>query len=344
MAALTTPAVSVSAVETVAVTKFPVVAVAQDQGRVAWITTPRLPTEPADATTYWVTVRHLRSGAATSDLVGVATTLETPLLAVGGGRAFYSEFQCGNACYNNLYTISPSGRRSWWVTSLSTSPGAPPDGAGSTNEVIAADGSTLVYAQINWMYSVPGCDPWTTSCGPSSSSPGPVWRVGPAGPIQIPGATADVLLAAGQGRVATALGGQVQIRDAVTGGLIASFAPSGTIRALALDGGLAAVLVQSSGVKRIERYDAATGAFLASTPVPANTAAELDVSGQKLVFRSGNEIRLLAHPTGNVRLLLTAKTRPIGLSIEGTQVAWVKRVVWGVNRGGKGFVRSLRVS
>ena len=78
--------------------------------------------------------------------------------------------------------------------------------------------------------------------------------------------------------------------------------------------------------------------------MPTNTAAELDVSGQKLVFRSGNEIRLLEHPTGNLRLLLTARTRPIGLSIEGTQVAWVKRVVWGVNRGRTGFVRSLRVS
>ena len=329
--------------ETVAVTKFPVVAVAQDQGRVAWITTPRLPTVPGDATTYWVTVRHLRSGARSSSLVGAATTLETPLLALGGGRALYSEFQCGNACYNNLYTISPSGSDRW-VTTLSTSPGPPPDGAGRTNEAIAADGSTLVYAQIDWRYAVPGCDPYITSCGPSSPSPGPVWRLGPAGQVQIPGATADVLLAAGQGRVATALSGQVQIRDAVAGSPISSFTPSGTIRALALDGGLAAVLLEESGGKRIERYDAATGAFLASTPVPANTAAELDVSGQKLVFRSGNEIRLLAHPTGNVRLLLTAKTRPIGLSIEGTQVAWVKRVVWGVNRGGKGFVRSLKVS
>ncbi len=325
-------------------TKFPVVAVAQDQGRVAWITTPHLPAEPGDATTYWVTVRHLRSGAGTSDLVGAATTLEVPLLAVGGGRAFYSEFQCGNACYNNLYTISPSGRRSWWVTTLSTSPGPPPDGAGRTNEAIAADGSTLVYAQINWTFSVPGCDPYITSCGPSSASPGPVWRLSEAGPIQIPGATADVMLAAGQGRVVTALRGQVQVRDAVNGSLISSFTPSGTIRALALDGGLVAVLLQDAGGKRIERYDVASGAFLASTAVPATTAAELDVSGQKLVFRSGNEIRLLAHPTGNVRLLLTTRTKPIGLSIEGTQVAWVKRVVWGVNRGGRGFVRSLRVS
>ena len=325
-------------------TKFPVVAVAQDQGRVAWITTPHLPTVPGDATTYWVTVRHLRSGAGTSDMVGIATTLETPLLVVGGGRAFYSEFQCGNACYNNLYTISPSGRRSWWVTTLSTSPGAPPDGAGTTNEAIAADGPTLVYAQINWTYAVPGCDPFTIPCGPSSPSARQVWRIDPSGPVQIPDATADVVLAAGQGRIATALSGQVQIRDAVTGSLISSFAPSGTIRALALDGGLAAVLVEESGGKRIERYDAATGAFLASTPVPANTAVELDIAGQKLVFRSGNQIRLLEHPTGNVRLLLTARTRPIGLSIEGTQVAWVKRVVWGVNRGRTGFVRSLRVS
>ena len=92
------------------------------------------------------------------------------------------------------------------------------------------------------------------------------------------------MLAAGQGRVVTALRGQVQVRDAVNGSLISSFTPSGTIRALALDGGLVAVLLQDAGGKRIERYDVASGAFLASTAVPATTAAELDVSGQEARF------------------------------------------------------------
>ena len=136
----------------------------------------------------------------------------------------------------------------------------------------------------------------------------------------------------------------MEIRNATTGGLISSFTPAGTIRALALDGALAAVLIEGpGGGKRIDRYNAATGAFIASTAISRAAEAELDLSGNKILFRTGRQIRLLQHTNGDTRVLVTAYKPPIGMSIEGTRVAWVKRVVWAVNRGGRGFVRSLRI-
>ena len=88
----------------------------------------------------------------------------------------------------------------------------------------------------------------------------------------------------------------MEIRNATSGSLIASFTPAGTIKALALDGGLVAVLLEGpGGGKRIERYNAGTGAFIASTSISRAAAAELDIAGNRIVFRTGRQIRQLVH-------------------------------------------------
>ena len=97
-----------------------------------------------------------------------------------------------------------------------------------------------------------------------------------------------LLLAASSGRIAAGPGGLVEIRNATSGSLIASFTPAGTIKALALDGGLVAVLLEGpGGGKRIERYNAGTGAFIASTSISRAAAAELDIAGNRIVLRAG---------------------------------------------------------
>jgi hypothetical protein len=312
LAVLTAPSASAAVTETIAVTSRRIVAVAHDQGRVAWITK-----KPADDyQPYRLTIHDLRTGARVSTATGYDMALEIPSLGLARGRAVFTDHYCGNDCYWTVYTFALRDRRvrivgDFWDT------GTPLGG-------IAGDGATLAFTE-DWDGSQ-------------------VWRLAGASPVEVAGAMADSLLAASSGRIAAAPGGLVEIRSATSGSLISSFTPAGTIKALGLDGPLAAVLVQGpGGGKRIERYDAGTGAFIASTSITRAAAAELDIAGNRIVFRTGRQIRLLNHATGAVRVLVTAYTRPIGASIEGTGTPGVKRVVWAVNRDGRGLVRSLRL-
>ena len=128
----------------------------------------------------------------------------------------------------------------------------------------------------------------------------------------------------------------VQIQTASDGALLAAFSPAGTIRALALSGTRAVVLVEAAdGSKRVERYDAATGAFLGMTPVSSGVAPDFDIAGEWIVYRTGRAIRLIDAVTGAKQLLVTAPVTPLGLSIESRRVAWAE------NRRGHGRVRSV---
>jgi hypothetical protein len=99
----------------------------------------------------------------------------------------------------------------------------------------------------------------------------------------------------------TAPGTTVDVRDVVSGALIAQFTPPGTVRALALSATVAAVVdEQTDGTTTIERYDSATGALLGTTDV--STSDALCVSGQTLVYAVGTKIEAMDAATGAQRL------------------------------------------
>ena len=95
---------------------------------------------------------------------------------------------------------------------------------------------------------------------------------------------------------------------------------------MALSWGRAAVLVTSGAGKRIDRFDADTGMLLGTRAVPARTAAELDIAGRRIVFRSGRTIYVMDAVTGATRVLARRRVTPVGLSIEGKRVAWAENV------------------
>jgi hypothetical protein len=101
---------------------------------------------------------------------------------------------------------------------------------------------------------------------------------------------------------------------------------------LALDGDSVAALVDAGSARRVERYDARSGRSLGSLQL-AGSAQDLDVSGNDVVFRVGNEIHLVTG--GRITLLERASARPIGLSLEGRRIAWAENV------RGHGRIRSI---
>jgi hypothetical protein len=129
-------------------------------------------------------------------------------------------------------------------------------------------------------------------------------------------------------------GGAVEIRDVRSGAITASFTPAGEVGAIAMTPYLTAVLVTYPDATRIERYATRSGALLAATEVPRSTGA-LDVSRGTVVFSVNRSIRVLEHATGNIRRLITTRADPIGLSIEGTRVAWA------VNAKRRGLIRAI---
>jgi hypothetical protein len=125
---------------------------------------------------------------------------------------------------------------------------------------------------------------------------------------------------------AAASNGPVEIRDAATGALVASFSPKGTVKAVAVSAQVVAVLVQRGPSKQIERYDAETGAPVDTTTVPSTTANTLAIAGPAIVYQTHREIWLYDARGGKKTRLARAGATPIGLSIEDRRVAWAENV------------------
>jgi hypothetical protein len=122
-----------------------------------------------------------------------------------------------------------------------------------------------------------------------------------------------------------AVNGAVQIRNAISGALVTSFAPSGTVDAIALSRRVAVVLVRGPGrTLQIVGYDARTGEFLRAVAVPRQTGRRLDVEGSRVVFRVDRSIRVFDIRTGRHFAVWRADSVPVDVSIDGNVVAWAE--------------------
>ncbi|HET8895486.1 MAG TPA: hypothetical protein VFM96_15465 [Gaiellaceae bacterium] len=128
---------------------------------------------------------------------------------------------------------------------------------------------------------------------------------------------------------------QIDIRNVNDGTRVAEVSPQGTPTALALSATVLATLERRSKGLVLAWYDATTGKPLGSIPVPANTSAELSASRRAIVFHSGRSVRVLYIRAHKAQTIAHATTPPIGLSIEGTRIAWAENV------GGHGRIRAL---
>jgi hypothetical protein len=324
---IASPAAGALSPETLARAPTPIHAFAQDSGIIAWQNG-----RPDFDLLLKVHIRRIRTGAQAN--FGPIWGAD-PALGLARRRALWSDTSCGNFCEQQIQTgalddpvvtvLEEGGWDSWDFH----------------RSLPAGDGDDLVYAS----YTVWVCDEdpegnWLYAAG------GDVSRVVGTSLTPIPDAGGSVVVAVSGGRVLLQprqkpCGGETQIsppeiREIATGNIVTTFAPAGEALAVGLDGATAVLLVRTAqGGKRIERYDAGTGALLGSTWVSPATASELDIGVGGIVFRTGREIRLMDPVTGAKRLIWKAAVVPIGLSIEG------RRVAWAVNRHGKGYIRAI---
>lgn len=305
-----------------------IVSFAQDAGGIAWIASrcaSRSPPEiklRASANASIVTLGTLRSCG------------RQPFLGLGGRRTLWTdgEGDCGFSLCRRLLTAALDDRA---VNRLTAVEAGPFDGSLLVDT--AGDGNLLVFVTIDVSSSDDG------ACYGNSSEPcvvefvgGDVQQVKGRGTRRLPVAWPVLRIAVSDGRVALVpakrdaslraeWNGTVEVRNASSGAVAATFAPAGEVKAIAFSGRRVAVLVRAaSGNRRIEWHDARTGALLGRTVVPRRTADEIDMDARRIVFRIGRDIRLLNVVTGAKRLLVRANVIPLGLSIESGRVAWVE--------------------
>lgn len=130
----------------------------------------------------------------------------------------------------------------------------------------------------------------------------------------------------------------IDVVNAKTGAEISSVQPQGTPVAIALSANVLATLERTPLGTRIAWYDPTTGLAVGSTPVAAATAPELTTSDKFIVFHVGRSIRSIDIATGQIHVLATAASAPIGLSLEGARLAWAENLQHG------GRVRALYLS
>ena len=228
-------------------------------------------------------------------------------------------------------------------------------GAGLWLGGIAGDTDTLVYAvtSVDYVDEVTCLsDPKAPGACEMKIAGGGVYRVvGRQRPKLVPGTTAAVDVAASGSTVAyvstAAIGARgaplasaempIEVRDAATGTLVARVEPQGTPIAIALTPHLLATLERTPLGLQLAWYDIGASALSGSVPVPETTSPVLSASDQLIVFEVGRSIRGVNPTSHHVSTLTQAGSTPVGLSVEGSRVAWAENIK------GRGRIRSLAV-
>jgi hypothetical protein len=338
-------------------TRAPIDGIAADGARIAWAGAFRSARCPHVRLFRVVTRRHVLIGPEDGHPSCSEVTLERLyefVIALGGERAVWGGFSpSGNNAEGTVLTGTPRERVAYLTDLFELSKELHLYGDFITGA--AGDGRTLVYATVHVDVVDAACFqlPHQPPCRYEVTH-GAVQRVVGRTRSPLAGAPASMGLAVAGNRVAlipadlsetttpephSVAGGPVEIRNATSGQLVASFSPAGTVEAVALTARAAAVLVSDASGKRIERYDAVTGDFIASTPVDRAAAPEIDMAGRWIVYRSRRTIHVLDASAGRDSVVAGTRSWPFDVSIEG------RRVIWAENRTSNwpGAIRSVVV-
>jgi hypothetical protein len=214
-------------------------------------------------------------------------------------------------------------------------------GAGIWFGGVTGNGSTLAYGVTTVDYEdEAGCLAGTASCAMKVAGGGVYRVVGRQPPKKIPGTSPAVAVAASDGRIAYIETGAItkdgrpvagndatiDVVDATSGRVVSTIRPQGTPIAIALSAHVLATLEKTRLGLRLAWYAPSGGSRTAtgSVPVAVATSPTLTASDQLVVFHVGRSIRAVEIATGRVRALVTAGAPPIGLSLEGSRLAWAE--------------------
>jgi hypothetical protein len=155
------------------------------------------------------------------------------------------------------------------------------------------------------------------------------------------GATVAYVPAAGtgdHGKPIAAADLPISIVDVDSGAPIANVSPQGTPVAIALTPHVLATIERTTTGLQLSWYSATTGTGLGSVALPAGTAPELSANDQIAVFRTGRFLHVLTFATGHSRTVAQTVGIPIGVSLEGSRLAWAENV------RGRGRIRAIFVN
>jgi hypothetical protein len=163
----------------------------------------------------------------------------------------------------------------------------------------------------------------------------------PAFDVAVSGSTVAYVPAASTGEDGMPLASAdvpVELVDVRSGRRTAHVTPDGTPIAIALAPTVLAMLERTPAGLTLAWYSTTTGDVVGSVAVPPNTVPELSASDQQAVFRIGRFIHVLTFATGHSRTVAETVGQPIGLSLEGSRLAWAENVK------GRGRIRALYVN
>lgn len=234
-----------------------------------------------------------------------------PQFAVAGDRALWTEEYFGNSTEGSVSVASPGGKPRGLESLFGDTAYANGDYVGDA----AAAAGRLYYAVVNWRASA--------SCGaggPCSSTVTARSRLMEVGTRvrRVRALPPALALAGGDDRLALQTPDGIDVYAMPAARRVSRVHVRGLVRELAVSRSVLAVLLRT----RIERFDA-RGRQLGSTPVYAS-ATNLSVSGTRIVYRTGNVVRLLDARSGRSRILAITKSPPIGVSIAGDRIVWAE--------------------
>jgi hypothetical protein len=254
------------------------------------------------------------------------TTTSTPLLAIAGRRALWTNTLAGDVTYVDVSTGAP-GDEEQLVEELVSDTAY---GDGDYVAALAGDGANLAYAVVT--LDVPAtcrsggsCDLSVVDGRVMLVTPRVKVRylktVTPAVRMALAGdtlAVVPVLPEPAPDRVLPAAHGFLLYRVS-TGKTLATVPVAAPIVGLACSPSTVAVLARRGSRTTIARYASPSGRLIDTTPV-SGSAADVSVSGSDVVYRTGRTVRLL----GRAQPLAVAASTPMGLTVDGTRVAWAE--------------------
>ncbi len=201
-------------------------------------------------------------------------------------------------------------------------------GGNGLGPVAGRDG-VLLYSVIHWTATCSG----DVSCLAATGPGGSIRRVvgGGTPPVVVPGAPEAAEMVTAGGRLAEQTfdgsghpSATIQIRDAITGGLLGTIASSGTIHAMAMSQTELVVLEHGSHGTHLDRYDAHTGAPLGSTWLqPGTDLASVAIEGNRIVYQNHHEVRVFRIDLGRATTVYRQDQLRIDLLIDQNGVRWV---------------------
>jgi hypothetical protein len=316
-----------SGVRTLVTTKGRITAFAQDGRYLAWATTGK---SCGQAVSLYDLVRRRTTVLTRPGTPGCRMEAPVAQLAVATqgsqARALWSRYETGNNYYHWLFAGSTQQPRERAAGLISESTGD------ELRVSIAGDGPFL---GVGWAHATEDLE----ANLPYTILDGGVKRLGSDLRLTaVPGMPAVAALAAGGGNVALVPRGavgsttspravlrDVQVRSAGSLGLRTTITVTGNVVAVSVSGSR---LVARQSV--LAETFALHGEFTRPYSIPF-VATDFRAGATRVVYRIGRSIYVL----GRTQPLVVAATIPVGLSFDGTRLAWAE------NPGGQGRVRAL---